>query len=270
MARVRKPKTYVLLDEQGQLIERECTKCHEVKEAGEFHSDKNKVGGKRSDCISCHNKQSRNWRQNNPEKKKENNRNWRQKNLEKERERVRNWYQNNPEKKKETARNWRQNNPEYSRNWQRNNPEAVKVMQQNRRAMKQALPDVLKVSEWEEVLNDFNTNCPLSGSNDNLQLEHFIPLSWGHGGTYVGNVYPLEASLNISMNASNPFEWIERRSPEEQQGFARVVAYLAEQNGLTVEEFKEFVYWCENNRRTVEDIEGDKTSLELWKEEAGD
>ena len=58
---------------------------------------------------------------------------------------------------------------------------------------------------------DFQLSCALSMNTSDLNLEHFIPASWGHGGTYQGNVYPAHWRINRSKSTTNPFVWIERK-----------------------------------------------------------
>lgn len=75
----------------------------------------------------------------------------------------------------------------------------------------------------------------------------------------------LSSNLNLSKGHRNPFEWAETLSEEYQENFNKVVEYLAELNGLTVEEYREFVFWCFENKREVDEItEENKNSLELW------
>lgn len=125
---------------------------------------------------------------------------------------------------------------------------------------------------WEEIVSeDFNGACALTGESDDIHLEHFIPISTSHGGTYEGNVYPLIEELNISKNGANPFEWIQLPDINERIPADRwntLVLYLAENNGLTAEEFREFVCWCFDNPRTPAQAERDTKrgiySIDLW------
>lgn len=40
-------------DHEGKLISKECTCCHEVKPASDFHKDKSKIDGLDSKCKEC-------------------------------------------------------------------------------------------------------------------------------------------------------------------------------------------------------------------------
>jgi len=90
-------------------------------------------------------------------------------------------------------------------------------------------------------------------------------MSTGHGGTYEGNLILLDQDLNLSKSTSNPFIWAETLPSEQKEMFDKVVQYLAEINGLTIDEYREFVFWCFENPRGIEDItDENRDSLELW------
>lgn len=132
------------------------------------------------------------------------------------------------------------------------------------------LPTPMTEKQLENMFDRFDNRCSLTKSMD-VVCEHFIPVSWGHGGTYEGNIYLLNFSLNLSKGNNNPFEWIKRKDVKSKISMSRwdkLIKYLAAKNKLTVPEFKEFVYWCENNKRTQDEVklDGNKSSIELWKD----
>lgn len=133
----------------------------------------------------------------------------------------------------------------------------------------------LSEEQIERIMLVFNHACALTHTADDVTLDHFIPLEWGHGGTYPGNVYPLEQTLNKNKSNKNPFKWIKavrrdralRRGQHVDTAWNQLIAYLAAENGLSVVEFKEFVLWCEQNKRTLQQVQQDnRLSLEIWKE----
>lgn len=149
--------------------------------------------------------------------------------------------------------------------WDRDNADKILKYNSNRRAFRINLPDTITDDDIALTKELFGENCILTNRID-THFEHFIPLSWGHGGTYVGNVYFLCSKLNVSKFNKNPFEWIKEKEVSEQvdmQKWDFLVETLANQNGLTVEEFTNYVYWCDSNRREVEEI-GSESSMELW------
>lgn len=199
---------------------------------------------------------------------------WRKRNPEKHRDKNRNWREKNHKKWLEVQQAWREKNRDYFSTWRKENPEKVREIRQRRRARKAGLPDDMTDRRWEEIVGeDFSGACALTGESDDLTMEHFIPLSIHHGGTYDGNLYPMVKSLNSSKWKTNPFEWIKRPDISERVPADRwnaLVLYLAEKNGLTVEEFREFVYWCFDNPRTpaqaAKDTKRGITSLDLWRD----
>jgi hypothetical protein len=135
---------------------------------------------------------------------------------------------------------------------------------------KMNLPTPMTEKQLERIFERFDNRCALTKSID-IACEHFIPVSWGHGGTYEGNIYLLNYSLNMSKGNLNPFEWIKKKDVKKKISMSRwdkLIKYLAGKNKFTVPEFKEFVYWCESHKRSAEEVmkDGNKTSLELWRE----
>lgn len=164
-------------------------------------------------------------------------------------------------------------NYKQARKRQKENPERLKAWSHNRRAMEQELPHLLNEEEVKNILNDFSSACSITGEKTYIDMDHFIPLSWGHGGSYHGNIYPLSASLNRSKSDSHPNIWFEKSRLEyvlSINKWNRVVRYLASANGLNVEEYKSFVNWCYENQRTVDEVQQDqRPSIEIWREATG-
>jgi hypothetical protein len=200
----------------GELVKaKKCTVCEEVKIASENFKMVNKE--KRyyeSRCIDCNQKYKKAWR-------------------------------------RETSENHKM----IKRKWQEDNKEKYKIMVANgnqlRRARKRSLNDSLTFDQWKSTLEDFNNCCALSKS-ENVVMEHFIPLSWGHGGTYIGNVYPLDKLLNISKKDLNPFKWAAENEIDI-EAWNQLVNYLAKLNNLSNEDFIGYVNWCEINKKSKED-----------------
>jgi hypothetical protein len=63
--------------------------------------------------------------------------------------------------------------------------------------------------------------------------------------------------LNRSKFTNNIFEWFEtnrQRFELSQEKFDRLIEWLASANAMTVEEYRDYVYWCHANPRTVDEI----------------
>jgi hypothetical protein len=115
----------------------------------------------------------------------------------------------------------------------------------------------------------FKEECSLTGDIEEITIDHFIPISWGHGGTYIGNVYPLNITINRSKKDLNPFKWFEWAKDKYEINIHKwnnLIEKLAIMNGLSVMEFKDFIYWCERNKRTIEEIQKENIpSIVIWK-----
>lgn len=129
------------------------------------------------------------------------------------------------------------------------------------------LPKTLTKKE----LNELKTKaiCELTGLKSDITMEHFIPLSWGHGGEYIGNIYFMNRELNSSKSNKNPFKWIQEMShlkTIKMSKWDELIEKLALENNLSVKEFVKYVNWCGRNQRTLEQLKNDNTaSLELWR-----
>lgn len=151
--------------------------------------------------------------------------------------------------------------------------------QHNRLAHKRSLPDTLTETQRSGTYTLFKDKCSLTGESKNLNMEHTLPLGIGHGGTTRENIVPMRMDLNISKGDRNVFEWFEsnrERFNLNRRKFDDMIAYLAKVNGVTTKEYRDFVFWCHDNPRTVEHTEIDnakygykKPSIEIWKETKG-
>lgn len=220
---------------------KKCAKCGELKPLTDYHKRSSTASGLSSRCKVCLNEKTRVWVKNNPQMHIQ---------------QMREYYKKNKDKV-----------IQYIARWQRENYEKVKVIQHRRYARKLALPDTLTHTDLSNTLSTFNNSCALS-SNIDIHLDHFVALSTGHVGTVYENMTPLSVTLNTSKGNKNPFEWIKSREDIDIDRFNKVVAYLAELNGLTVDEYRQFVYWCYENPRTLEEIKSDpRNSIEIWTNE---
>lgn len=205
-----------------------CNKCGELKDTLDFAKSKSRKDGRTADCLVCRRKISKEYRELNKSKEAERFRRWRECNLD---------YDLN--RKKE---------------YDKDNKSSRNLRDHRRRARKAALPDNWNHSQQEEMWRYFGNACALTESTENLTLEHAIPIAIGHGGTVHGNMYPMDASLNTSKSSRNIFEWFEanrQRFNLPQERFDRLIEWLGKANGMTVEEYRDYVYWCHDNPRNI-------------------
>lgn len=263
-------------NKDGHMVAKVCTKCSEWKSLSEFFKNREGLGGVKADCRTCNMKKRRKSYEENKEQEAEtrrryyeNNKEWlaeyRRKydteNKERKKELGRRYYADNKERIKERVRRYREENKEsrreYRRNWVRDNYSKVLLNNQIRRARKASLPNTLTTKEYAKTLTHFGNACALTGRTGDVEIEHAIPISSGHGGTIFENCYPLTKALNISKSNSNIFEWFEanrQRFNLEQSRFDRLIEWLGKANGMTVEEYRDYVYWCHANPRSLDEL----------------
>jgi hypothetical protein len=229
-------KRQIPLSIQDGLIGKECSKCGEWKNLSEYRERKKYRGGRNSECRECEKIYALIKYEANKEECLENNRKWYKENRVKVNERNREYYNSDPEK--------------------------FLLKEHKRLARKSSLPDTLTNRQYTKTLEYFGNACALTGKTENLEKEHAIPLSIGHGGTTFGNCYPMANGMNQSKGNKNIFEWFEanrQRFELSQERFDNLIAYLASANAMTVEEYRDYVYWCHANQRSIDEI---KTNLE--------
>lgn len=247
----------------------DCTKCRKKLPSNDFYNTRKGFFGKHNMCKECSKSKRHEHYKNNKEKVLEKSRQYYQENREFYREwsqeyykrnkdtfseNGKKWYENNKERVKENVRRWYECNREYKaqvvRQWVKANPDRKRLSGQLRRARKLLLPDTLT---YEQTLLLGDT-CVLTGA-DLTHLDHVIPVSIGHGGTTYENMIPLSAELNLSKNASNVFEWAHfnyERLGFTLERFYEVMTEVADRNDMTLEEYRDYVYWCHANPRNIE------------------
>ena len=235
-------KTAYYEDSNGEIICKVCRGCGILKSLDDYTKNKSSLGGRESTCKECRAV---------PRRKRH------ERNREKDLEISRKWYEANKERQKEQVRTWRKNNLErdaaIKRDWARNNQERRALSEQRRRARINGLPDNFTDEQMDATFNYFE-GCALTGDKTNVQWDHVIAIATGHGGTTYGNMIPLRGDLNSSKCDSNIFEWFEanrQRFNLEQERFDRLIEWLAEANGMTAVEYRDYVYECHANPNAI-------------------
>ena len=233
--------TEYYVDEEGAIVSKECRGCGEVKAIGDFNKYKGSLGGREERCRACRAAYKRDWR-----KSKRDCQDYRVRNA----ERARKSYEARREEKIEYVRKWREDNP---------TKEAI--IAGRRRARKRRLPDSITEEEWKDSLMYFNGGCALTGDRYDIHQDHVIPLSTGHGGTIFENIIPLRGDLNTSKNRSNIFDWFTKNKEHfnlDKRRFDELIEYLADINDMTTKEYEEYVRWCHDNPRTIDEIKAEE------------
>jgi hypothetical protein len=278
----------VQLEERDGVVGKECTKCGEWKSIIDgFHKDKNCLGGRSPRCKQCAIKHVKTYYEENRENKKSYATNYYYENHEKvlaywndfrrkNPTRSKDWYMKNREHAIEYSKRYRRNNHviilkkewyyrennkekrnDYNKKYAKLNLCKFRIYNALRRARKQSLLDDWSDEQKKSTWQFFGNACALTETTDNIHADHAIPLSIGHGGTIHGNMYPLCEKLNISKNNRNIFEWFKANKQHfnlEQERFDRLIEWLAKANGMTVQEYRDYVYWCHANPRSLEEL----------------
>jgi hypothetical protein len=254
------------IEHKGEIkVAKICTKCEIVKPLEDFSVKKNGTGGRSAVCKQCY----KMYYQANKEKIIDNS----QKNYDKERKKqsVYKYRENNPEKYKEWQKKaekkyYHTHKEERSKaheEWRKNNPEFVKKNQLNWRATQKALPAGLNM----EVYNELKKSACFFTCSEKSEIDHFIAVSTGHGGSYKGNLVPVIREINSSKHDKNPFQWLREQNYVFEERFNDLVKKLALENCLTVDEYRNFVYWCYENKRSKKEIMKDERfSIEIWRD----
>jgi len=222
---------------EGTNLTKKCNMCLEHLPLSKFGRKTKGYLGVKARCKECLNMQQKKFYSESPEYRK---------------------YQN------EYTNTWRNNNKERASEIAMKNKIARKNQKIRRRTLKSYLPNELTTENLANLLD---------GISEGYHVDHFLPLSIGHGGTYLGNLIVIPSSWNVTKSAKNPFEWCEEKlTIDEKEGYIKKVTYLANLNGMSLSEFEKYTYWCFSNPRTIEDLQKEierngfvMNSIELYK-----
>jgi hypothetical protein len=258
----------------GEVILKRCSICGGIKALSDYAKNKNCLGGVEAKCKSCDAERNRNRYKDSPEKSIARSRKWQKENTDRVFETNKKYREENKGRIAEYNRKYRIDNKEFKaeiarkyydknreriienyRKWKSDNPKRVILKRQRRRARQKALLDDFTAIQMKSTFDDFN-GCALTGESGEIHWDHVIPISIGHGGTTYGNMVPLRPDLNLSKQNANIFEWFEanrQRFNLEQERFDRLIEWLGKANGMTVEEYRAYVYECHANPNEIDD-----------------
>lgn len=189
-----------------------CTRCQILKDSSEFYARKTTKSGLRSDCKTCVAEQNRSYKSKNAERIKIYSAKYRKKNQEKRSAARREWYQENRDHAIQYAKDYvakrLQENPDYVRNrnraWVEANREKTRLKAHLRRRAKYD-SGAFRVTE-KELTKLRSMSCTYCGSEEDIQVDHVIPLARG-GAHAIGNLVPACRKCNHSKNAKLLMEW---------------------------------------------------------------
>jgi hypothetical protein len=222
----KKRKHIAKLIEIDGIIGKDCGICKEWMPLDKFLDRKSGAGGKRSDCIECERVRSLQYFYDHKDECRKREQDWAVRNPDKRLEKLRRWYANNPDK--------------------------ITENNHKRLARKRSLPNTFTTENMKELLEIFG-GCALTGDFD-IHWDHVIPLATGKIGTVKGNMIPLRKDLNVSKSDGNIFEWFSancERFNLSKEKFDKLINDLAIMNGMSVNDYRSFVYSCFENKREV-------------------
>jgi hypothetical protein len=112
----------------------------------------------------------------------------------------------------------------------------------NKRALYNRVPADLTVDIVKGLREEQKGLCILLGEEDELELDHAIPITKDGGSTFE-NCYFINKRFNQTMGNKNIFEWIKLQHEFVQRRFYNIfVPMMADRNGMTPREYEEFVY----------------------------
>lgn len=211
------------------MLSKVCGKCSKEKALTEFAKQKTGKLGRRSTCKECIKKSDKIYRESNKEK-------------------IQAYLHVTRDRRMVVQREWRERNRDYQVSYRETDrgKEVRRLADQRRLARKVNLPDTLTGEQLDKLIEYFK-GCALTGDKDDIQFDHLIPLSSNVGGTVAGNIIPLRADLNQSKGNRNVFEWFDanqRRLSLSRDKFDRMIEYIAEINGMTVSEYRDYYEGC--------------------------
>lgn len=276
------------VDDCEVILAKKCTDCLSIKALDDFAKHKKGFEGRASKCKECDNTRRRQWSTDNKEhaaktnrryylenierckelsrdyhhanKEKANkySREWAKKNQKRKQDNNKKWYEENRQHCNVKSREWHENNKARSRElnkiWRERNPDKKLINEHRRLARKRSLPDDFTLEQMVITFEFFGRGCALTGEKSDIQWDHLIPLSCGYGGTTFGNMIPLKSDLNFSKNGSNFFEWFDRNQSRFNlsiEKFLKTIDYIADINGMTREEYHNFLNTCFENKKDI-------------------
>lgn len=179
------------------MSEKTCRLCGITKAISEFYREKNRVDGLRPECKACVRQRQREYAAANPEAI---------------RARGLAYVAANREAVRANGRAWRARHIEAERarlrEWGRAHPEHVQIHSANRIGRRYGVPGKVTLAEWKRILLFYGhacARCGVSGSEEIVTLDHFIPTSKGGENTW-RNIWPLCLSCNLKKATTIPSE----------------------------------------------------------------
>lgn len=225
-------RTEYLVDETGEIVQKQCRKCNAIKDLSEFYPKSDCLAGRRSECSECELEENRIYHRSDKKRTAARKQKWREASRDKNIKTLRKWYNANKDEinRKRRAKGHLSN--------------------YRRRKRLEALLNDFTEEQRKETLAHFG-GCALTGSTENVQFDHVIPVSTGHAGTTVWNMLPITEELNLSKSTKHVVHWFyinQERFNLSEEKFIGALEYLAEVGGMDFEYFLDYIDWCHENK----------------------
>lgn len=99
--------------------------------------------------------------------------------------------------------------------------------ERRRKNRKKQVKSDLTFTQWESCLEYFDNKCAACGNEDNLQQDHYIPVS--KGGWYTAsNIIPLCGKCNNNKKNKNFHTWYSKQTFYSEELEGKIIQYLAQ------------------------------------------
>lgn len=213
-------------------MKKTCKKCGETLLAEEnFYKDSGSKSGFRNACKFCERKRSKEYHFKNHDKNKKRLKRYHQEDINRHSERLKKYYEKNKESVLEYKSGYREENREILRQRQTIYRKSDKgkvttaMNRQIRRHRNKLVLTTLTPEQWKNCINHFEGKCCYCGSSEELQQEHFVPLSKG-GGYTKDNILPSCGTCNAKKYNLSFADWYPNYLHYDEAREQKILKYL--------------------------------------------
>ena len=198
-----------IYDDRGNLLQKQCSKCGQVKNVSEFYRCIGYFDGLKNSCKGCAKSGVEKWRENNQEYRKEYNKKH---------------YENNKEAILKQQKEYAQT-PE---------GKAAKARTNHKRRLKvRDNGGTWTLEEWNSCLAYFDYKDAYTGEPlTTTEMEHVIPVSKG-GTTYIYNIVPANGPTNRSKGKKDLFEWYSQQPYFSWERYLKICMWVIKNGGAS-------------------------------------
>lgn len=193
---------------------KQCSRCKEWFALDMFCKNRRMKDGLNIYCRDCHNRNTRQWRDDNRPAYHEHRAAYYKQHAEKLRAARRSYYARNREVLRAKSSADRRANPakyyNQDRLWRIRHPDKHRIKVDLRRARELSAEGRYTVEEWKALCDKYDNRCLCCGRQVQLTADHIVPLTCG-GSNWIDNIQP----LCFPCNSSKGTKTIDYRPAEE-------------------------------------------------------